>query len=318
MHVEAQNWSGLCATHYANAHNLSLVSLRRWRDLFDSGEVEIDWRAHLHPSARPKICSGVSSAAKQEAAKEALTDPGRSDPLRGQRSNRRNFTDEEKLVILCEAEQPDVSVAAICRRHDIVTSMVFRWRTQFGFGQKERAKLAAVTVGDGPADVASTPVVLHDLLQPPAGMTAMQLADGRCSRPSAAIQMQFYDMSSNRSHHDDDRSGRRQSAFGARLYRHEKGHGRTGDACSEHAEERPVLRSFVRLPRQEGANRQDPFLGREWIVSFTKRRDRSGFVWPRLVELGGTITLSPAQLAMLIEGIDWRSPERVWKPAIAG
>jgi transposase len=33
---------------------------------------------------------------------------------------------------------------------------------------------------------------------------------------------------------------------------------------------------------------------------------------------GGTVTLSPAQLAMLIEGIDWRPPERVWKPALAG
>lgn len=27
----------------------------------------------------------------------------------------------------------------------------------------------------------------------------------------------------------------------------------------------------------------------------------------------GSITLTPAQLAMLIEGIDWRAPERVWK-----
>ena len=32
----------------------------------------------------------------------------------------------------------------------------------------------------------------------------------------------------------------------------------------------------------------------------------------------GSITLTPAQLAMLIEGIDWRAPERVWKPALAG
>jgi hypothetical protein len=30
------------------------------------------------------------------------------------------------------------------------------------------------------------------------------------------------------------------------------------------------------------------------------------------------VTLSPAQLAMLIEGIDWRSPERVWQPAKVG
>jgi transposase len=33
---------------------------------------------------------------------------------------------------------------------------------------------------------------------------------------------------------------------------------------------------------------------------------------------GGTVTLSPAQLAMLIEGIDWRTPERRWRPVIAG
>jgi hypothetical protein len=37
-----------------------------------------------------------------------------------------------------------------------------------------------------------------------------------------------------------------------------------------------------------------------------------------LNEPGTTITLSPAQLAMLIEGIDWRAPERTWRPAVAG
>lgn len=58
-------------------------------------------------------------------------------------------------------------------------------------------------------------------------------------------------------------SGRRESAFGAGLHQHEKGHGRVGDAGSEHAEEGSILRPSVRLPRQVGANRQDSFLGRE-------------------------------------------------------
>jgi transposase len=49
-----------------------------------------------------------------------------------------------------------------------------------------------------------------------------------------------------------------------------------------------------------------------------KRIDRGGFVWPRMVGYEGSITLSPAQLAMLIEGIDWRAPERVWRPVLAG
>jgi transposase len=54
------------------------------------------------------------------------------------------------------------------------------------------------------------------------------------------------------------------------------------------------------------------------LCLFTKRIDRGGFVWPRMYEPGGAVTLSPAQLAMLIEGIDWRSPERVWRPARVG
>ena len=54
------------------------------------------------------------------------------------------------------------------------------------------------------------------------------------------------------------------------------------------------------------------------LCLFTKRLEQGRFVWPRDGEPGGTVTLTPAQLAMLIEGIDWRTPERIWKPALAG
>lgn len=54
------------------------------------------------------------------------------------------------------------------------------------------------------------------------------------------------------------------------------------------------------------------------LCLFTKRLDQGGFIWPRMIEPGGTVTLSPAQLAMLIEGIDWRTPQRWWRPAVAG
>jgi len=55
MHAETLNWSGMTLTHYAAATKRSRSILRRWRDLIDGGEVEINWRAQLHPSARPKI-----------------------------------------------------------------------------------------------------------------------------------------------------------------------------------------------------------------------------------------------------------------------
>lgn len=46
--------------------------------------------------------------------------------------------------------------------------------------------------------------------------------------------------------------------------------------------------------------------------------DQGRFVWPVMAGYDGSIMLTPAQLAMPIEGIDWRAPERAWKPALAG
>ena len=46
-----------------------------------------------------------------------------------------------------------------------------------------------------------------------------------------------------------------------------------------------------------------------------KRLERGRFVWPQANE--GTVTLTQAQLSMLLEGIDWRRPERTWRPQSA-
>lgn len=51
---------------------------------------------------------------------------------------------------------------------------------------------------------------------------------------------------------------------------------------------------------------------------FSKRLDQGGFVWPKTHEVGGSVILTSAQLSMLIEGIDWRVPQQVWRPAKAG
>jgi hypothetical protein len=38
----------------------------------------------------------------------------------------------------------------------------------------------------------------------------------------------------------------------------------------------------------------------------------------RLTPAGETLSLTSAQLSLLIEGVDWRAPEQRWRPAIAG
>jgi len=49
---------------------------------------------------------------------------------------------------------------------------------------------------------------------------------------------------------------------------------------------------------------------------FSKRLEKGRFVWPSATS--GKVTLTPAQLSMLLEGIDWRAPERTWRPLTAG
>ena len=49
---------------------------------------------------------------------------------------------------------------------------------------------------------------------------------------------------------------------------------------------------------------------------FAKRLERGRFVWPTANE--GKINLTRAQLAMLMEGIDWRMPQKTWRPKMVG
>lgn len=82
------------------------------------------------------------------------------------------------------------------------------------------------------------------------------------------------------------------------------------------------------------ALQQDPFAGHVFVFRgrrgdlikllwwdgdglclFAKRLERGRFVWPQAES--GTVSLTRAQLSMLLEGIDWRRPARTWKPEMA-
>jgi transposase len=51
------------------------------------------------------------------------------------------------------------------------------------------------------------------------------------------------------------------------------------------------------------------------LCLFAKRLERGRFVWPRADQ--GVAALTPAQLSMLLEGIDWRRPIRTARPELA-
>jgi transposase len=49
---------------------------------------------------------------------------------------------------------------------------------------------------------------------------------------------------------------------------------------------------------------------------YAKRLERGKFIWPSPAD--GVVSISAAQLGYLLEGIDWRHPQRTWQPAAAG
>jgi transposase len=47
---------------------------------------------------------------------------------------------------------------------------------------------------------------------------------------------------------------------------------------------------------------------------YAKRLERGRFVWPALAD--GVVAISAAQLAYMLDGIDWRNPVRTWRPEV--
>jgi transposase len=81
--------------------------------------------------------------------------------------------------------------------------------------------------------------------------------------------------------------------------------------------------------------RRDPFCGQAFVFRgrqgrlikvlwwdgqglclFAKRLEKGRFIWPTAT--GAAAALTPAQLSMLLEGIDWRAPIRTERPQLAG
>ncbi|WP_309667253.1 IS66 family insertion sequence element accessory protein TnpB [Tabrizicola sp.] len=97
-----------------------------------------------------------------------------------------------------------------------------------------------------------------------------------------------------------------------------------------------MRKGFAALAAQaEQTTQQNPFSGHMFVFRgrqgdliriiwwdgqgaclFSKRLEKGRFVWPLAKD--GKIALTPAQLAMLLEGIDWRLPLRTWRPLTAG
>jgi transposase len=103
---------------------------------------------------------------------------------------------------------------------------------------------------------------------------------------------------------------------GGRPYRHEEGHERPGAAVQQalgrdpHAGDLYVFRGargdLIKIIWHDGIG----------MSLYAKRLERGRFLWPSPAD--GTLAISAAQLAYMLDGIDWRNPRHTFRPQRAG
>ena len=98
--------------------------------------------------------------------------------------------------------------------------------------------------------------------------------------------------------------------------RHEKGLRRLGGGGRQYSARRSVLRRLFLFRSKRGDYLKILYWDGSGLCLFAKRLEKDRFVWPRPAVV--RLKLSPAQLGLLIEGIDWRrtvAPEPPKQPA---
>jgi hypothetical protein len=145
MHVEALNWSGMSVRDYATAPLFSPSSLRKWCDRLDDGEVEIEWRAHLHASARPRISTSANDSAKGAPVENILTSPSVSAPSPPAGKQGTAWQTRRSARSRSKTSRPVRRIRRSPARW-IVTGVVFRWRAERGFGKSKAANLIVVRI----------------------------------------------------------------------------------------------------------------------------------------------------------------------------
>ena len=82
------------------------------------------------------------------------------------------------------------------------------------------------------------------------------------------------------------------------------------------SEAEPVCGPSVCLQGEAGRLDKVLYWDGQGFCLFAKRLEKGRFIWPVTKE--GSVTLTPAQLSMLLEGLEWRAPRKTFTPQLAG
>jgi hypothetical protein len=174
-HFEAWRLSGLTQREYCEQHGLSLKSFGNWRGQLKREDVAgRDSRWGRHPRLRHMVSPMAAPMANEAADRvpAVVTRTGR----------RRQFSEEDKRLIVEETCRPGQSLSAVARRYSIDLRLLFRWRRALGVGGSAApTSLVSVEVTDNPPTRAQT------LDDPPGPATPAIIVE----RPVSGIEIEL-------------------------------------------------------------------------------------------------------------------------------
>ena len=226
---------------------------------------------------------------------------------------RRFWSDDEKRRIVAQSYAPGVSVSVVARRYDVNANLIFTWRRDPRYKPAADAEeapsfLPVEVVPDAPPLGAAHRIIGRSdrdrVVERPPGERVRIVRRGRAVPGGAGAGRMIPVPSSTR----------------------------VWLACGV----TDMRKGFPGLAAQaERVLKADPHCGHLFIYRgrrgdlikmiwwdgqgaclFSKRLERGRFVWPSAAD--GKVAVTPAQLSMLLEGIDWRAPVRTWRPLAAG
>jgi transposase len=237
------------------------------------------------------------------------------------RAPRKRRSVAEKRRIVEETLEPDASVARVARAHGVNANQVFAWRRRYRQGLLDEGNAEAVKLL--PVQVTGT------TLRKTNRQVRRQAAPSVCggSRHDSCGTFE-----GTTAHHGACGCGSIAHGAGAVA-------GMIGLAAGTRiwivAGVTDMRRGFVGLSGMvQTALAENPFSGQVFVFRgkrgdlvkllwwdgdglclFAKRLESGRFIWPQAAN--GTVSLTPAQLSMLLEGIDWRRPVRSCAPQMA-
>ncbi len=225
---------------------------------------------------------------------------------------RRRRSEEQKRAIVAESLARGAIVSEVARRADVGPGQIYRWRQEFR------------TVADGFAQVL---IARRRRCRRRKRRPIAQLAARRQSRSSLPVRSGYRDRSRrvwprpwSRRYRGDDPG----FTSGVRIW-----------LAGGHTDMRRGMNSLA-IQVQKGL-RRDPHAGDLYVFRgkrghlikifwhdgigislslYAKRLECGRFIWPSPAD--GMVAISAAQLAYMLDGIDWRNPVRTWQPGAAG